>query len=1210
MRVAIDTGGTFTDCVYFEQGELRVLKVFSTPADPAQAVLNGLARIAAETGVSRMDVLHGTTVGTNAMLERKGARVAFITTAGFEDTIAIGRQTRARLYDWFAPVPECLAAPELRFGVPERVSAEGEILRAPSDEELRALAEAVRRSGAEAIAVSLLFSFANAEHERRVVAALAPLGLPISSSHRILPEFREYERASTTVVNAYLAPKMERYLLGLADRVASEHRGRVEVMQSSGGITTAEVAAREPVRTVLSGPAGGVTGACRMAQMAGFDKIIGFDMGGTSTDVFLADAARGGASRTNESMVAGVPVGVPMLDIHTAGAGGGSIARFDSGGMLRVGPESAGSDPGPVCFGRGENVTVTDANLLLGRLDAGSFLGGAVQLDRDRARAALERAKGNLATAEEFAAGILRVVETQMEKAIQVISVERGYDPREFTLVAFGGGGPLHACALARALRMPRVLVPRLPGALSAVGILLADAVRDDSRTVMLREDCARQVAAVFDELEAQAEHEAKSREVAEIHERSLDLRYRGQGYELNVPWQHDAASSGAALAASIAAFHALHAQRYGFANEARPVEVVNVRLRTRVPGDAFAPQPAASRPGEGEAALTGEREVHFDGRRQRTRVYDRERLAAGDAIHGPALITEYSSATVLPPGCTATVDGWGNLVIDVREQNAPEIDTNRAANAETAIDPVELAVFQSAVHSIAEEMGAALRRTAISPNIKERRDYSCAIFDGQGRVIAMGDHMPVHLGSMPMSVQAAVEAIDFAPGDIAILNDPYAGGTHLPDITMVLPVFLSGRSQPGFYVSARAHHADVGGSFAGSMGPASEIFQEGIRIPPVRIVRGGKVDREMLDLLLLNVRTPEEREGDLAAQIGSCRVGEQRALELAQKFGAARLPALVEALLDYSERLVRAELRKMPAGEFIAEDFLDDDGIVPEPCRLAAKLRFAPEDGSLTIDLRDCCDQVRGSVNAVRSITLSACFYVLRCLLGEHAPATAGILRPLTLLTRKGSIVDALPPAPVAGGNVETSQRIVDVVLRALAQAAPDRVLAACAGTMSNLTIGGIDPRTGVPFTYYETAAGGMGARPGLNGISGVQTHMTNSLNTPVEALEFAYPFRVRGYGYRAGSGGAGQYRGGDGLIREVELLADAQVTLLAERRSFRPYGLAGGGEGAAGRATAQRPGDATPQELPGKCSQRFPAGTLVRLETPGGGGWGEEKL
>ena len=598
LRVAIDTGGTFTDCVYLAAGELHVLKVFSTPADPARAVLDGLTQIGSGRAI---DVRHGTTVGTNTMLERKGARVAFVTTAGFEDTIAIGRQTRSKLYDWFVPAPVCLVPRALRFGVPERVSAEGEILRSPTEQELELLVDQVRGSGAEAVAISLLFSFANPETERRVEAALRCLGLPISTSHRILPEFREYERASTTVVNAYLAPRMQNYLLHLEHSVTTQHAGgRVDVMQSSGGIISARSAAPEPVRTVLSGPAGGVIGACQVARWAGFERIIGFDMGGTSTDVFLADAR--GARLTRESVVAGVPVSMPMLDIHTAGAGGGSIARFDAGGMLRVGPESAGSEPGPICFGRGTMPTVTDANLLLGRLDQESFLGGGVQLDRQRAEQIMREQKGPLGSAEEFAAGILSVVEMQMEKAIRVISIERGHDPRQFTLVAFGGGGPLHACSLARALRIPTVLVPAMPGALSAVGILLADAVRDYSRTVMLAADDRESLDDRFAQLEQRGVEEFAAEGLQGVAQRTVDMRYRRQGYELNVPYE------GRSLASAIDAFHRLHQQRYGFCDVQRPVEVVNLRLRMVAAGEPYTPAYREPVPGDGRAACYAER--------------------------------------------------------------------------------------------------------------------------------------------------------------------------------------------------------------------------------------------------------------------------------------------------------------------------------------------------------------------------------------------------------------------------------------------------------------------------------------------------------------------------------------------------------------------------------------------------------------------------
>ncbi len=521
---------------------------------------------------------------------------------------------------------------------------------------------------------------------------------------------------------------------------------------------------------------------------------------------------------------------------------------------------------------------------------------------------------------------------------------------------------------------------------------------------------------------------------------------------------------------------------------------------------------------------------------------------------------------------------------------------------------PIELAIFQSSVHSIAEEMGAALRRTSISPNIKERRDYSCALFDGRERVIAMGDHMPVHLGAMPMSVKAVVDAMELEEGDIAILNDPYAGGTHLPDITLVLPIFLGDGKSPAFYAASRAHHADVGGMYAGSMGPAQEIYQEGIRIPPVRLMTKGVMNGDILSLLLANVRTPEEREGDLAAQIGACRVGERRIQEVVAKYGLAKVNELVEELLAYSERLMRAELRKMPAGVFEAEDFLDSDGVTEEPIRIAVSIRFDPAEGAAEIDFTGSSPQVKGSVNAVYPITYSACFYMMRCLLSDNAPATAGLMNSVKVTAPLGTIVNATLPAPVAGGNVEASQRITDALLRALAKAAPERVPAASYGTMSNLTVGGVDPRTGTPFTYYETTAGGMGARPGMDGIDGIHCHMTNSLNTPIEALEYAYPFRMRHYGYRWGWGGGGEFRGGDGLVREIELLAPAQVTLLCDRRRFAPYGLAGGEDGATGRAQLIS-ADGKVTELPGKCTLQVGKNDVIRVETPGGGGWGSAR-
>ncbi|MBS1802450.1 MAG: hydantoinase B/oxoprolinase family protein [Acidobacteria bacterium] len=523
-------------------------------------------------------------------------------------------------------------------------------------------------------------------------------------------------------------------------------------------------------------------------------------------------------------------------------------------------------------------------------------------------------------------------------------------------------------------------------------------------------------------------------------------------------------------------------------------------------------------------------------------------------------------------------------------------------------LDPAEIAVIGHALHSVAVEMGAALRRTAFSPNIKERRDYSSAVFSSAGDLIAMGDDMPVHLGSMPMSVAAVLADLRLESGDVALLNDPYRGGTHLPDITMVAPVFLRGRKEAAFYVANRAHHADVGGMYPGSMGPCREIAQEGIRIPPVKLMRSGKMDMQLLATILANVRTPREREGDLTAQLGACRIGATRMLELVERFSLARLTAGINALISGSESLVQNVLASLPAGEWSAGDVLDDDGVIPSPINIRVKISIDPKRRRAVVDFAGSDPQVPGSINAVYAITWSAVFYVFRCLLPPDAIATAGLMRPIKVLAPEGSIVNARPPAAVAGGNVETSQRIVDTLMRALAPALPGRIPAASSGTMNNLTIGGIDPRSRLPYTYYETIAGGHGASPQSDGASGHHAHMTNSLNTPVEALEYAYPFRMIRYAIRHDSGGAGKHRGGNGLIREVELLGDAQVTLLADRRSTAPWGLAGGGAGKTGNTSITVNGDE--QELPGKCTRELKAGTSIRIESPSGGAWGKDKV
>lgn len=668
LRIAIDTGGTFTDCVWVERGRVRLLKVFSTPADPAQAVAVAVRQVA---GDATIVLLHGTTVGTNTILQRKGARVALVTTAGFKDAIEIGRQARPKLYDFFFDRVEPLVPSELRFGIVERTDSEGHILEEVSADELDALRRSVQGKHADAIAISLLFSFANPANERAVEGALGTLRIPISVSHKILPEFREYERTSTVVVNAYLQPVMQRYLESLEQRLQKSatpprRKNNIFVMQSSGGITTLGTAIREPVRTVLSGPAGGVVGASAAARLSGLERIISFDMGGTSTDVALLEHD---ATASSQSEVAGLPVGVPMLDIHTVGAGGGSLTRFDAAGALRVGPESAGADPGPICYGRGTLPTVTDANLLLGRLRPLRFLGGNFQLDADRARRLarewLEKQKAGLSL-EQFAAGVIRVVNATMEKAIRVVSIERGYDPRHFTLVAFGGAGGLHACELAQALGIPRVVVPALPGALSAFGILVSDVIKDYSRTVLWHATADlpfTKLEREFRRLSRAARQDFRSEgwTGAIREQRSIDTRYRGQGYELQMPFSRKL----------IADFHRAHAERYGYSHPEREIELVTLRLR------AIVKSPRARhvyRGADHEGRVSASRgmkveqvRVVFGGNRLPTSIYEREQLLTGKRYSGPAVVTEYSATTVVPPGMRFSLDRAGNLVIDVR---------------------------------------------------------------------------------------------------------------------------------------------------------------------------------------------------------------------------------------------------------------------------------------------------------------------------------------------------------------------------------------------------------------------------------------------------------------------------------------------------------------------------------------------------------------
>ncbi len=1154
IRVAIDTGGTFTDLVARIGGRIERLKVPSTPDDPGRAVLAALDALAARIGPCDGPVRHGTTVATNALLERRGARVVGITTAGFEDVLRLRRQARPSLYALHPEVPPPLVHQML--GIDGRRGPDGPI-RPLEDVAAWIARHRDALAKADAFAVCLLHGYADPADEDAIADALRAAfpDKPITTG-RLAPVFREYERTSTVVVNAFLAPVMGTYLDRLHHSLGRDRR--LWVMGSSGGLMTAEAAGRGPVHTVLSGPAGGVRGAWAVGQRVGRDRLLTLDMGGTSTDVSVI---RGALTPEDDGALDGHPLRVPLLPIETVGAGGGSVAYVDAGGALRVGPRSAGAVPGPACYGRAgpdAEPTVTDAHVVLGRLP--DLLGGDFRLDVAAAREAVGRLAQALgAELQATAAAILAVAEANMARACKRVSMARGIDPRTLTLVAFGGAGGLHACALADALGCPDVLFPAEPGVLSAEGIVDAPHEAAATRTVLATEDRwtpAGLVALWRGTVKEAALPDGAAPEHIQV---LADCRYRGQTHALAVAL--DAAPTPAELRA---AFEGQHRARYGYAiDDGRPVELVALRVYARA---GLVPTVKAA-----EARATG-------------------------VIAGPRALSTYSATLWLPAGWQATTLPSGDRLC-TRVGARPAHDPARLSLA--------LDVHRQRMAAVAEEMGATLMRAAFSANIKERRDFSCAVFDARGRMLCHAAHIPVHLGSTPLSVKAAIAAIPMTPGVQVVLNDPFAGGTHLPDVTLVTPVFLPDRPErPTFYVANRAHHADVGGLSAGSLPTPRAadgtlrrltIDDEGIRIPPTAL------DDALRARFAAASRLPDERWGDLRAQEAANRLGVQRMIELAERLGADAVERLDDALLDYAERRMRAVLDALPDGEYHALDHLDDDGSNDTPIPIPVTVRIGGDRAE--VDFSAAPDAVAGPMNAVRAIAESAVFYVFRCIAGDSLPANAGLMRPITVQTRPGSVVDARPPAAVSAGNVETSQRLVDVLFTALAPAAPGRIPAAACGSMNNVLFGGRRP-DGSRFVHYETLAGGAGGGPAGPGQSAIHVHMTNTLNTPIEALERAFPVHIERYAVRPRKQRPGEQPGGAGIVRRYRFAVPAEVSLVTERRTLPAPGLNGAADGEPGRNRLIR-ADGTVQPLPGKVQVKVQAGDAIEVETPGGASW-----
>src|SRR5215213_1167844 len=1031
MILGVDVGGTFTDAALLTGDSLVTGKSPTTPADQSEGVMNAVAEALAAASAEAADVdrfVHGMTVGTNALLEGRVARTALLATEGFTDLEELGRQARPELYRLCAGNPPPIVPAELRVPVPERTGPEG-VLRALDED---ALLEALRGLECEAVAVCLLWGFRHPEHERRAaeLASEALGDVHVSTSHETAGVFREYERCATTIVDAALSPLLRGYLERLAERAGDAGLPEPEVMLSSGGTAAAASAARHGSWTVLSGPAGGAVGAARVTATAGAGNAVGLDMGGTSCDVslILAGAAAVGTGRE----VGGRALALPMVDVHTVGAGGGSIAWRDAGGALRVGPLSAGADPGPACYGLGgEQPTVTDANLLLGHLDEESPLAGGVRLDRTAAEHAVgELAKQLDLRLEETAAGIARVASAAMAQAVRVVTVERGIDPRELALVPFGGAGPLHAAQIASELGIRSVLVPVASGVLSAFGLVVAERRRDLVESVLLAgEDLtAEAIAAVVDRLaergidELREPGEAVARGDEPEPHATYDLRYEGQAFELQVPG--DPAPDPTELRS---AFDRAHEERYGYADREAGLELVSVRVAVALPG-------AAPRPPAWKGLPDGTTE-------------------------GPAVVRLPGSTLVVPEGWRARAED-DTVVMESMEGDPPRSPASRRPRT-PRLDPITLEVMLGSLRAACDEMGAVLVRSAHSANIKERRDASTALFDADGQMVMQAEHIPVHLGAMPSAVAAVLDE-DHKPGESWVLNDPYRGGTHLPDITVITPLFhdddLAG------FAASRAHHADVGAAEPGSMPAFSRALDdEGVVIPPTRLTE------DVLRELASRMRNPHQREADLRAQLAAGRAGGGRVAALIERFGIDSFRAGLRETLDYAERRTRARIEELEDGARSAADVLEGvDGDLE--LRLEARVR----GDRMELDFSGSAGQHDGNLNCPLAVTLSACYFALRVLTDPDVPPCAGAYRPLTVIAPEGSLLNARPPAAVAAGNVETSSRVADLVLAAFGQALGQ-------GTMNNLTLG--NDR----FTYYETLGGGQGACPDADGPSGV---------------------------------------------------------------------------------------------------------------------------
>ncbi|MCY4030623.1 MAG: hydantoinase B/oxoprolinase family protein [Hyphomicrobiales bacterium] len=1190
----IDRGGTFTDILARDpNGELHAHKLLSeNPGRYRDASLQGirdLLDIPADAPIPTegiASVRMGTTIATNALLEHRGARVALFVNEGFADALAIGYQNREKIFALDIHKPSLLY--ERVFEIPGRFRADG-VEHTPLDEDAarEALAQA-KSDGIEAIAIVFLHGWRSSAHEARVAALAREMDFEqVCVSHEVAPLIKLVARGDTTVVDSYLSPILRRYV----DHVAGELRAhgtqdgcRLMFMKSSGGLSDATLFRGKDA--ILSGPSGGVVAAARIGERAGFERVIAFDMGGTSTDVAQYSGA---FERVSETKIAGVRLCVPMMHVHTVAAGGGSVLAYD-GARMQVGPQSAGSDPGPACYRNGGPLCVSDANLRTGRLDARFFphifgRDANEPLDVDTVTskfAQLAKEIDPAAKSEEIAAGFRRIAIDNMARAIEKVSVRSGYDVTRYVLVSFGGAGGQHACALADALSMRSALIHPLSGLLSAYGIGLADitAHRRHGVETELDDDGMAKFGEIAARLREETREELSNEGVAHdamVTKIAAALRYQGSDAALEVPHGD--------IGEMKESFTRAHERQFGFIDPARSI-VIEAAVVESVGGGAGLrekEQPASTEPLPQADATT---RIYQDGEWCEAPVHRLEHLGVGHEVAGPALLVE-------PHGTIVVESGWRARITPLRHVLLERIkEVVRVAVGSKKADPVMLEIFNNLFMSIAEQMGIALEKTAVSVNIRERLDFSCALFDGEGRLIANAPHMPVHLGSMGASVEEVIARNpNMKEGDVFALNDPYHGGTHLPDITVVMPVFTDGGDSPAFYTASRGHHADIGGITPGSMPPFSNTLdEEGVLLDNIQLVKDGRLrKKEILEALASGdypARNPAQNLTDLEAQIAACRKGAEEIGNICESFGIDVVRAYMNHVRDNAEESVRRVIDVLQDSSFKVS--LDSGEEIRVHITLDHKARSA------RIDFTGSSKQSSSNFNAPSSIVTAATLYAFRCMAKTDIPLNAGCLRPLEIVIPEGSFLAPTYPAAVVAGNVETSQQLVDCIFGALG------VVAASQGTMNNFTFGDAE------YQYYETICGGSGAGDGFAGVSAVQTHMTNSRLTDAEVLESRYPVLVERFAVREGSGGRGKYAGGDGVVRVLRFLRPMTVSMLSGRREHRPFGLAGGGDGAPGETLIRR-ANGSVELLRAADKAEMGIGDCIEIRTPGGGGFGK---